>query len=239
MIYYKNKDDKKIYKIIFSYFTFDEFCILKEYSYKSIQNIHIPSWNTYFKMNNIKISKINSNIKLFDSISSVRIFFMNFDKYHIDRKIYLKYGIDIFDKFDPDFKEVYFHNKKIVKYLMDNNLIRKPYYLTLKEIIERKYYKLFAQIIYKFFIEVDLTELLSDESFLPAIRIGIHTGKGYIFRKTENKIIKTKNLKHAIIKGDIKEIYFLINKIGLSPSEDDIELIKKYIPYMEKIMYCL
>ena len=89
------------------------------------------------------------------------------------------------------------------------------------------------------FIEIDLTELLSDESFLPAVRIGIHTGKGYIFRKSENKIIKTKNLRYAIIKGDIKEIYFLINNIGLSPSEDDIELIKKYIPYLEKIMYCL
>ena len=235
----KNINNKKIYNIIFSYLTFDEFCVLKEYSYKITQDIGIPSWNIYFKMNNIKISKINSNIKLFDSINSVRLFFINEDKYYIDRKIYLKYGIDIFDEYDPDFKELYFHNKKIIKYLIKNNLIRKPYYLTLKEIIERKYYKLFAQIVYNKFIEIDLTELLSDESFLPAVRIGIHTGKGYIFRESENKIIKTKNLKYAIIKGDIKEIYFLINKIGLSPSESDIELIRKYIPYLENIMYCL
>ena len=226
-------------EIIYSYLTFDEFCVLRENSYRELRKINIPSWNIYFKINNIKISKINSNINLIDSINSVRIFFMNEKKFNIDKKIYIKYGIDLFEKYNSDFKDLYLHNKKIIKHLKLSNLIRKPYYLTLKEIIERKYYKLFGYIIYKKFNEIDLTELLSNEIFLPAIRIGIYTGKGYIFRKSGRKIIKTKNMKNAILKEDINEISFLINIVGLMPSENDIKLIKKHIPQLENTMYYL
>ena len=36
-------------------------------------------------------------------------------------------------------------------------------------------------------------------------------------------------MKNAILKEDINEISFLINIVGLMPSENDIKLIKKHI----------
>ena len=131
-----------------------------------------------------------------------------------------------------------------LNYLKKCGIFRKPYYITIDEIINSRYYKLLGYIIYKYFDEVDVSYLLnkvylSDNTNLSfeirmcAIRIAIFTDKGYFIKKIRNRATallynKIDSLENSILKRDFPAVVFLIKEIGMIPTKNNMKLIKKY-----------
>lgn len=255
----------QVYKYIYVFLPFDNFCRLKEYSQTSTKELNIPSYRYYFDQNDIEIVKI-SDPKITHLLKSVRIFLKN--SYYINKNIHMTYGID---KFDIDLMNLYEENLMFniqtetdlcLNALKQNNLLRDPHYINLDEVIDKKYFNLLGYIIYEYFDEVDVTYLfnkidifnpnkhVNNEKHLCAIRVAIHTDKGYItkkflpqfFKKNKYNCTKAKprgwdrvdSLENSILKRDYDAVVFLIREIGMVPTKGNIKLIKKYIPKLRE-----
>ena len=250
--------ERKILNIIYNFLSFDDFCRLKEYPNYIVKELKIPSWKYSFNQNNIKIIRLNKSNKLND----VRIFLKNNDNnfyhnndknYYVSKKIYMKYGIDKFDNSIDEIPiEIQVENTLCIDYLKKCELFRNPYYITIDEIINSNYIKLLGYIIYVYFGEIDVSYLLypvnlTDEEIIPlekrmcAIRMAIHTDKGYIIKKIKKNINgsicyienKIDSLENSILKKDFPAVVFLIKEIGMIPTAGNMKLIKKYLPQLE------
>jgi len=205
------------------------------------------------------------------SLRSVRIFFrdMNMnstcrDSYYVNKGTCRRYGID---KFDPVLMNIYASDEIFSNILIDSilcinmlkqeGLLRDPYYVNLDEIINKRFFNLLGYIIYEYFEEVNVSYLLNEveinipikknieyEKRMCAIRVAIHTDKGYIPKKCipvtkKTNKVKLKNwdrvdtLENSILKRDYDAVMFLIRDIGMIPTKGHKKLIKKYIPKLE------
>jgi len=201
---------------------------------------HLPTWSEYFLACDIKPVFLDSASTNIQKLSYLRLYFKSsnatlenawYDKTKLKRLGWLPIELK-----PPKLGDIN-HDTKI-KLINDNLLqqgyIRFPYYITMMEILQKNYTNLFIYLVKKYFTNVNISGILTNGN-TSLIRELFSTGKVYIIHK-EHRI---NNIAQCIRNKDILSTVYLLKKIGLKPTQEEMKLIDTVFPSLGDVLFLL